>query len=534
MKILFTSVGRRVELMQAFRHAADKTSTELIIYGAEISMTAPALAFCDKKIQVCCIRDAAYIPMLLEVCEKERIDALIPTIDTDLMLLSENQAEFEKIGTKVFISAPDKVALCRDKRYTSEFFVSCGLKAPTPIDDYTKYNMGFPAFIKPKDGSSSINAFKVENAEELKAKATTVDDYIVQPFVSGKEYTVDIFCDFAHNPIFITPRERVAVRTGEVLKTRICRDEKIKGECESLIKVFEPVGPITVQLIRDEKTGDDYYIEINPRFGGGAPLSIKAGADSAEAVIRLLKGEKISYSDVATDGATFSRFDQSVCVDHGANPEIKAVIFDLDDTLYSEKDYVESGYRAIEAQIGISFEALWDAFKDGKPAISEVLARMGRMDLKKKCLEIYRNHQPELSLYDGVEELIKNLKEKGMFVGIITDGRPEGQRAKLKALNLHVDKVVITDELGGAVFRKPCDIAFRIMKKASNVDFGQMVYIGDNPTKDFSAPEQLGIQSIWFDNPDGLYRKESYDGCKVHSITELSEKMRGGRLDYEA
>ena len=87
----------------------------------------------------------------------------------------------------------------------------------------------------------------------------------------------------------------------------------IKEAIELLCKSFKPIGPITVQLIREENTGIDYYIEINPRFGGGAPLSIKAGADSAEALLRLLRNEKMAYiAYAAEDGAVYSRFDQSI------------------------------------------------------------------------------------------------------------------------------------------------------------------------------------------------------------------------------
>lgn len=82
-----------------------------------------------------------------------------------------------------------------------------------------------------------------------------------------------------------------------------------------LIADYRPCGQITVQLIQDEKTGDNYYIEINPRFGGGAPLSMKAGANSAEAVLQMLSGEKLSYHHkAARDGAIYCRFDQSICV----------------------------------------------------------------------------------------------------------------------------------------------------------------------------------------------------------------------------
>lgn len=313
MKILFTSVGRRVELIQAFKNAAKNLKVNLEIYGADITDSAPALYFCDHTVIVPKIKDGNYIPTLIKICKEEKIDALIPTIDTDLLLLSQHKNDFG--NTIVVISDEDKVAICRDKRYTADYFNSLGLNSPHPVDDYKNYKEGFPAFIKPKDGSSSIFAYKVENKEELIAYAHQVPDYIIQPFISGTEYTVDIFCDFEGDPIYITPRIRLAVRSGEVLKTEIRQDDSIINEMKELVKDYKPCGQITVQLIKDSETNKNYYIEINPRFGGGAPLSIKAGADSAESMLRLLNGEKLCYQDKkAEDGAIFSRFDQSVRV----------------------------------------------------------------------------------------------------------------------------------------------------------------------------------------------------------------------------
>ena len=318
MKILFTSVGRRVELMQAFRNAADELGVELTIIGADITSSAPALFFCDETQIVCRIKEPEYIPQLLSICEQENVDCLIPTIDTDLLLLAENKEKFEAIGTKVLISAVDKVKLCRDKRFTADYFISLGLKSPLPVDDVENYTSGYPAFIKPKDGSSSVDAYKVENEEDLRTYANKINDYIIQPFISGREYTIDIFCDYEGNPVYITPRERLAVRAGEVLKTQICQDDTMIAEMKTLCADYKPCGQITVQLIQDENTGDNYYIEINPRFGGGAPLSIKAGADSAKGVIRMLNGETLNYVEkAARNKATYSRFDQSICVDEG-------------------------------------------------------------------------------------------------------------------------------------------------------------------------------------------------------------------------
>lgn len=530
--ILFTGVGRRVELMQAFRQAANHLNINLKLFGADMVGNAPALIFCDVTRKVCGMRDADYIPQLLRICKEEHIDLLIPTIDTDLLVLSQNAEKFKAINTKVLISKPDKIAICRDKNYTADFFESCGLKAPRAVNNYQLYNDSYPCFIKPKDGSSSVNAFKVENESELRFYAEQIGDYIVQPFIEGTEYTVDIFCDYEGKPISITPRIRVAVRAGEVLKTEIAMDKKIIEECRRLITGFQPCGPMTVQLIRQKITGDDYYIEINPRFGGGAPLSMKAGARSTEVILKMLAGEAVEYVEKIDDGAVYSRFDQSVCISEGKRKQpILGVVFDLDDTLYSEKQYVRSGYKAVAKLLGNEslVGKLWGYFENGKAAIDELLNELGCMKKKEKCLNVYREHIPEITLYNGVASLILELKNKGIKVGIITDGRVSGQRKKVQALGLDklVDDIIITDELGGVQFRKPCDIAFRIMQRRWGLLFEQMVYVGDNALKDFQAPRQLGMRWVHFINKDGLYLG-SCDKCEnsVESVEELIKKVK--------
>lgn len=520
MNILFTGVGRRVELLQAFRNAALVLGKKLKIYGADMTGTAPALAYCDYTRKVTSMKSPDYISQLVEICREDHINLLIPTIDTDLLVLSRNKAKFEAVGTKVMVSEPDKVLICRDKNNTSQFFVDCGLHAPIPLNDWKKYSSGYPAFIKPKDGSSSVNAFRVENEEELEVYAGQIDDYIVQPFVSGTEYTIDIFCDWNGEPVSIVPRERMQVRAGEVLKTKICLDETMIDEAKILCKAFKPCGPMTVQLIRDGN-GIDWFIEINPRYGGGAPLSMKAGARSAEAVLKLMNGDMPERFPSIADGTVYSRFDQSVCVKEGKST-IKGVVFDLDDTLYSEKEYVRSGYKAVSDYLGGGYEEkLWSYFEAGKPAIDELLKEIGRKEEKDKVLVIYRSHKPDIHLYPGVSEMIDNLKAKGIKVGIITDGRPEGQRNKIEALGLTVDDVIITDELGGPQFRKPCDIAFRILATRWKLPFEEIVYVGDNPEKDFQAPQQLGMKWVYFRNGDGMYS------------SALMEKQIGNITDVE-
>jgi len=194
--------------------------------------------------------------------------------------------------------------------------------------------------------------------------------------------------------------------------------------------------------------------------------------------------------------------------------EVDAVIFDLDDTLYSEKEYVRSGYRTIAdsfPEIPNMTEKLWKAFERGGKAIDEVLEAecIANEETKKRCLNLYRYQKPNISLYQGVTEMLERMRNKGLRLGIITDGRPEGQNAKLDALGLRdcIDEIIITDELGGVEFRKPNKTAFLLMSQRLMLPLKRMIYVGDNPTKDFIAPEKLGMGSIYFVNSDGLYSR---------------------------
>ena len=191
---------------------------------------------------------------------------------------------------------------------------------------------------------------------------------------------------------------------------------------------------------------------------------------------------------------------------------LKAVVFDLDDTLYGEKEYVLSGYHNVALilpQVKKADEKLYKAFENKKSAIDEVLMseNIYTEELKQKCLETYRNHKPDIHLYNGVSDMLFDLKINGYSLGLITDGRPEGQRAKIEALGIekYFDKIIITDELGGAQYRKPCEKAFVEMKNHFGVEYSEICYVGDNIKKDFVAPQKLGMRSIHFCNTNGIY-----------------------------
>lgn len=189
--------------------------------------------------------------------------------------------------------------------------------------------------------------------------------------------------------------------------------------------------------------------------------------------------------------------------------EVQGVIFDLDDTLYSERDYVKSGYAAVAAAFPLVKDMgarLFEAFEKKLPAIDTVLAEEGLLSEKERALSVYRAHKPSICLYPGAFSLLERLR-KTKKLAMITDGRPEGQRAKIEALGLSplFDAIIVTDELGGPSFRKPSEAPFREMQRRLGLPFASLVYIGDNIKKDFIAPEALGMQSIHFKNREGLY-----------------------------
>lgn len=313
INILILSAGRRVELVKCFKEAAKIKRIESNIVTADISKTAPATYFGDKNYTIPKIGDDGYIEAVINICNKENIMLVIPTIDTELKILSENKKLIEKeTNAKILISDKKVIDICINKKNTNKFFEENGFGIPKEIknSDIENRNYKFPLFIKPIDGSSSINAFKVNNEKQLLFFKDYIDNPIIQEFIEGTEYTIDAFIDFDGNPITIVPRERIATRAGEISKGKIVKDRELINEVKKVIEVLKPIGHITFQCMK-AKDGIK-FIEINPRFGGGAPMSIKAGANSPLNLYRLLLNEKLTYNEDFNENILALRFDDSI------------------------------------------------------------------------------------------------------------------------------------------------------------------------------------------------------------------------------
>jgi carbamoyl-phosphate synthase large subunit len=168
-------------------------------------------------------------------------------------------------------------------------------------------------FLKPWDGYASRGNAIVNNREELLFYSRRIPNAICQELVRGAEHTCDVYVDFDMKVRCVVPRRRIEARAGEVSKGQTVKDRRIMAEAVALVeKLGAGPGVITLQLFA---TGDDKikFIEINPRFGGGAPLSIKAGANFPKWILQELTGRKPTIRpDAFKDSLIMLRYDSEV------------------------------------------------------------------------------------------------------------------------------------------------------------------------------------------------------------------------------
>lgn len=313
INVLFSSIGRRVELVQYFKRASEKLNIESKLIGIDNNKTAPGLRFVDNYYLVPKVNDPNFIKEVIEICKKENISMIIPTIDTELILYSENKEKiFRESGAKVIVSDLNSIKIMRDKIRTEVFLKEKGFKVPKTLskEDIKNKNYSFPLFIKPLNGSSSFNNFKIKNEKELEFFKDYVPNPLIQEFIDGVEYCVDVFNDLDSNIITAVPKNRLAFREGEITKGRIEKDKEIIEVSKKLMQVLPSIGEINFDCMKKENK--IYILEINGRFAGGCPMSFEAGADSPINLYRIFLGEKLKYNENYKDNMLALRFDTAI------------------------------------------------------------------------------------------------------------------------------------------------------------------------------------------------------------------------------
>jgi carbamoyl-phosphate synthase large subunit len=312
--ILITSAGRRVSLVRIFKQELLKKFPGSKIIAADSNpQLSAACKVADVSEKVPAADQMEYMQSMLHLCEKHSVTMLIPTIDTELQILSENKNRFFEAGVSCIVSDAQFISVCRNKKNVLQFFTEKNIPVP---QEYEKNKLHFPLIAKPVTGSASKNIFIAHTSKELPEHILENEHFIFLQYLNPRqftEFTADMYYDKTNTLQCIVPRQRIEVRDGEVSKAVTVKNKLAAYLSEKLNVIEGAQGVLNIQVFYNETEDIVFASEINPRFGGGYPLSYYAGANFPAMLINeYLLGKKISFFDEWKENVTMLRYDDEI------------------------------------------------------------------------------------------------------------------------------------------------------------------------------------------------------------------------------
>ena len=295
--ILFTCAGRRVALLDAFRTAMGNLDVDGRLFATDITWASPAFQLADVGLIVPPARRIEYIPKLLDYVKEHGIKLLIPVTDLDLRSLARHRDKFSDFGCAVMVGSEASVMLCRNKAQTSHLLLDSGVPFVKTLTIREFQSQPFyPCFVKPSHGSAGVGSSLINNEKELKRHIHMFrSPLIVQEYIPGQEFTIDVYRDRSGKVRCVVPRQRLVVRSGEVEQGLTVKDpDLIDATIRAAALLGDIWGVFCCQCRRHEPSATPQFFEINPRFGGGTPLSIAAGADLPRYLLEEVLGRPIT------------------------------------------------------------------------------------------------------------------------------------------------------------------------------------------------------------------------------------------------
>jgi carbamoyl-phosphate synthase large subunit len=317
--ILLSSAGRRVGLLRLFQAALAELDIRGKLVATDVSPLAAAWQQADIRHLVPRCDAPEYIDCLLQICRREHVRVVVPTIDTELAVLSRYRAQLAAENIEALVSQPECVAIAADKIRTNAWLVANNFPtvrqttvagvAASPGD------WQIPLIAKPRNGSSSVGLLRVDDRRALE-HVSDPDSYVVETVAAGQEYTVDVLVNRQGRAVCAVPRRRIEIRGGEISKGVTVRARDIEAlACAICERLPGAYGALNVQLFKAED-GSLSVVEINARFGGGFPLSAQAGADYPRWIIEELCGAPSPpRHDAWRHGVGMLRYDSEVFFD---------------------------------------------------------------------------------------------------------------------------------------------------------------------------------------------------------------------------
>ncbi len=314
--ILITCGGRRVSLLRFFKTELKNIYPEGLVYVADSKpWLSSAAQLADGFFEVPELYSPNYINKLLNICIENEIALLIPTYDKELLALSLNEKLFKKNGITPVISSSDFINKTIKKTKTHKFFNRLNIPFPK---EYSKNKYTLPVYIKPNLGSSSKDNFVINSKSDFLKKHFTNDEYLFLEYINPHnfdEYTCDLYYSKSHNLKCAVPRKRLEVRAGEVSKSLTKKNEILNFIYKYFSFLPGARGCINIQLFKHKSTNKIVCIEINPRFGGGFPLSYHAGANYPSWLLKeYLLGKEIAFFHDWEENLLMLRYDQEIIV----------------------------------------------------------------------------------------------------------------------------------------------------------------------------------------------------------------------------
>ncbi len=305
MNILFSTVGRRGYIVDYFREHLPQGS---VLVGTSDrndcnSEFTSGFSHCDKSYIVPSIKnEQAYIDKLLDICKQEKIDMLLSFYDYDTYILSQYLDKFKKMGVKPVISTREVNTIAFDKIKTFNFLTKEGFYTPWTMssEEINKKEIpSYPVIVKPRFGFGSNAISIAHNKEEVDffLKYYDNEEMLVQEFIDGAEYSFDILNDFEGKVVTAVVKRKMKMRSGETDQGYAIKSEHFRDWALKLGEALGHTGPLDVDFfIRDNKP---YILELNPRFGGGYPMTHLSGINFPKLLIDLANNE-IKPSDYSS------------------------------------------------------------------------------------------------------------------------------------------------------------------------------------------------------------------------------------------
>ena len=297
MNILILSAGTRNKIVQYFKKAVGDNG---VIVATDMSSIAPAIYEADKHYIVPRMTAPGYLDVILDICDKEKVNGVLSLIDPELSLLAKNKDRFNAIGTEVIGSEYDICEMSLDKIKMYKFCTSNGFKAAKSWNDLNEFKgaferkeISFPIFVKPQCGSASIAISKVydmETVDMLFAHANEDDQLMIQEFLNGQEIGADVYIDMISGEVVsIFTKKKIVMRAGETDKSVSFKDDKLFELIKDFVKKAGYRGQIDIDIF--DIDGEYYISEVNPRFGGGYPHAYECGVDHMKLIFNNLAGK---------------------------------------------------------------------------------------------------------------------------------------------------------------------------------------------------------------------------------------------------